>query len=135
MARVDNWYLFNGLIYCGILSYDLDKAKFSFKLENDCPRARAAIRRLNLDKDTKWCRETILERVFPPNRVNARELLNAIGLIDYDAWEIVKYVHLVSTTGDMLWMDKVKDPSGWYKYHMFSEIVSDEVASDPNIFG
>lgn len=131
--KLDKWYVFNGLVYCGILTYNEKDKTFSFKVENECARARGVIRDLNLDKDEAWCRETIFDRVFPPNRVNARELLRKIGLIEHDAWEIIKYVHLV-TSDDQVWMDKVKDPSGWYKYHPFSELIPKEIASDPNIF-
>lgn len=133
MSKVDRWYLYNGLVYCGILSYDEDTQTFSFKIENDCARTRAAIQALNLDKDPKWCRETIFDRVFPPNRVDARRLLNKIGLVDYDAWEIVKYVHLMNSN-DMVWMNKEKNTDFYFKNHPASRIVSNEIASNPNIF-
>lgn len=132
-AKLDNWYVFNGLVYCGILTYNEETKEFSFKIENDCPRTHGVIRDLNLDKDAAWCRETILDRVFPPNRVNANEILRKAGLLEYDAWKLVKLAHLMGVN-DQIWMDKVKDPNGWYKYHVLSEVVPKEIASDPNIF-
>lgn len=132
MSKIDNWYVFDCMVYCGILSYNEDTGEFSFKLENDCPRARTVMKVLHTNDSQSWFRESILDRVFPPNRVNVNELLRKLGMHEYNSWEIVKRAHLASAN-DTIWMDKVKDPEGFYKYHPASCMVPREVAMDKTI--
>lgn len=132
VSRIDKWYVFNCLVYCGILCYNEDTKEFSFILENDCPRARAVMEKLHTNDDQEWFKESIFDRVVPPNRVNIKEILRKLGMVEYDAWEIVKRAHLC-TCDDAIWMSKEKDPNGWYKYNVFSEILPLKIAQDPNI--
>lgn len=121
---LDKWNVFDKTDYVGVLIYDEDKKTFDFEFKGTTERAKEAYEHLNADKDQNWFRETILDRVFPPNRVNARELLRAIGLLEYDAWEIVKYVQLVSCN-DLIWMTKGSDPNEFYTVHTFGGLIKE----------
>lgn len=110
---LDKWNVFNKKEYVGVLIYDDVKKTFSFELKNHSEKAIEGYKLLNADKDQDWFKETLFDRVFPPNRIDARELLNAIGLLEYDAWEIIKYVQL-SNCNDLIWMTKGDDPEEFY---------------------
>lgn len=122
---LDKWNVYNKKEYVGVLIYDEEKKTFDFELKNRSEKAMEAYHNLNADKDQKWFRDTIFDRVFPPNRVNARELLRVIGLLEYDAWEIVKYVQLVSCN-DLIWMTKNNDPEEFYKVHTLGGLIKEK---------
>lgn len=122
---LDKWNVFNKKEYVGVLIYDEDKKTFSFQLKNHSEKAIEGYECLNADKDQNWFKETIFDRVFPPNRVDARELLRAIGLLEYDAWEIVKYVQLVSCN-DLIWMTKGNDPNEFYRVHTLGGLIKEK---------
>lgn len=117
---LDKWNVFNKKEYVGVLIYDDVKKSFSFELKNHSPMAIEGYKCLNADKDAEWFKETLFDRVFPPDRIDARELLNAIGLLEYDAWEIIKYVQL-SSCNDLIWMTKGTDPEEFYDACVFGE--------------
>ena len=50
----------------------------------------------------------VCERCFPPERVDAKKLLNEIGLDHYDRWEIVKKTSARMYGRDQFWVDFTK---------------------------
>ena len=111
---LDNWYLFNRDVYVGILTYDEESKKFSFKKENEGELVDQAIKRLKLNGSSENMWFTFEDRCFPPDRIDARELLDAMGLIEYDRWSILKKTQLCSYN-DNIWMSKEKDGSQFFK--------------------
>lgn len=117
---LDKWNVFDRRTYVGVLTYDEDTKQFSFELKSDHPRAIAAYKKINADKDPEWFKETLFDRIIPPNAVDIREVLNALGMIEYDAWELIKYVQLIHCN-DLIWMTKGMDPNEFYKVHVVGE--------------
>lgn len=111
---LDNWYLFNRDVYVGILTYNEESKKFSFRKENEGKLVDEAIKLLNLDRDSDAIWFMLEDRCFPPDRVNARELLDELNLIEYDKWSILKKTHLCDYN-DNIWMSKEKDGSQFFK--------------------
>ena len=118
---LDKWNVFDRRTYVGILTYDDEKKEFFFELKNDHPRAIKAYKRLNADKDPQWFKETLFDRIIPPNAVDIREVLNELNMIEYDAWELIKYVQLIHVN-DLVWMTKGNDPLEFYKVHSLGSI-------------
>lgn len=114
---LDKWNVFDKLEYIGILIYNTETKQFSFDLKNCSKTAIESYKFLNADKDAEWFKETLFDRIFPPERVDARELLNGIGLKEYDAWEILKFVNLCSCN-DLIWMSKGTNPEEFYTTHI-----------------
>lgn len=50
----------------------------------------------------------VCERCFPPERVDARKLLDELGLEHYDRWEIVKKTSALMPGRDQFWVDFTK---------------------------
>lgn len=117
---LDKWNVFNRRTYMGILTYDTDKQEFSFELKSDHPKAIEGYRNINADKDPKWFKETLFDRIIPENAVDIREVLNELHMLKYDAWELLKYCNLQSCN-DLIWMTKGMDPDEFYKIHTFGK--------------
>lgn len=117
---LDKWNVYNRRTYAGVLIYDDEKEEFSFELKSDHPKAKEAVRLLNADKDKKWFKETIFDRLIPENAVDIREELNELHMIKYDPWELVKYSRLMGPN-DLIWMTKGNDPNEFYEIHVFGQ--------------
>lgn len=122
---LDSWNVFYKLEYIGILTYNTDTKYFTFEYKGNSDKAYEIYKYLNGDKDKDWLRETIFDRVFPPERVDARQLLAEMGLPKYDAWEIVKKCRLTSVN-DLVWMTKGTDPMEFYDVHILGDICREE---------
>jgi hypothetical protein len=70
----------------------------------------------NADKSPSRFRETLYDtRVFPENRINCRELLHELGLLEYDPWVIMRMNRFMSD--DMFWAHKDMVPDWFWKNH------------------
>ena len=110
---LDKWNVFNDIEFVGILTYDTDSKEFSFDVKSNTEKAKEAIRCLNADKDQQWFKDTLFERVCPPNRVNIHEILSRYGMLEYDAWELLKHTNL-QFVNDRVWMTKSMDSNEYY---------------------
>ena len=110
----DVWYLFNEDFYVGKFIYDEEKDEFFSIIESEGELTEQAIDRLKLNQGSDMIKFSLEERCFPPNRIDARELLRELGLIEYDRWEILKRINLCNVN-DNLWISKVKDGSLFFK--------------------
>lgn len=117
---LDKWNVFNETTFAGVLTYDTEKKTFLFELKNESLREYASAH-LNFDKDQNWFRETLFDRVAPPNRVNIREILRRHGILQYDAWELLKACNF-STVDDAFWMTKSMDPNEYYYKCVWGEL-------------
>ncbi len=119
---VDIWNVFNKLEFIGTLEYDEDTQQFAFSYAGKTQKAFEAYQILGADLSPASFKARLFDRVCPPNRRNIKELLKKAHMKKYDAWEIIKYVHL-NSLGDLIWMSKEKDPEGFYKYHTMGYIM------------
>ena len=117
---LDKWHVFDRDQYVGVLSYNEDTKEFSFEYKGKTNYTFKAMQKLNADKDKKWFKETLFNRIFPRNRVDAREILRDLGLDRYDEWEIIKKNHLFCVN-DCIWMSKEYNPSDFFNWHPFAE--------------
>lgn len=133
-TRLDKWNVFNFVYPVGTLIYDEIKKVFSFEPLPDADEGRLkhTYRRLNANEDSDVLKETLFDRIFPPNRVNARELLDEMGLAEYDPWEIIKLNHL-QNCNDMIWMSKGTNPDEFWKIHMIATYI--KIASANGVCG
>lgn len=116
---LDNWYVFDRDQYVGILTYDTDKKEFSFEYKGKTNYTYRAMQKINGDKNDKdWLKQTLFNRIFPRDRVDAREILRGMGLKEYDEWEIIKKCRLFCVN-DSIWMSKEFNPSDFYNWHPF----------------
>ena len=118
---IEKWNVFDKLDYIGVLTYNTSNKSVNLSLIGNTQRAIEGYKALNADKDQSWFRETLFDRIFPRNRVNARELLDEMGLQEYDEWEIIKKCRLTSVN-DLIWMTKGTDPMEFYTVHWSGEM-------------
>jgi len=102
---IEKFNVFARTTFIGVLLYDTEKMEFSFELKNFSDLGYEVVRYLNADKNPKRFKDTLFERVCPPNRVNIDEILRDAGMDRYDAWELLKRMNL-SNGGDNIWMEK-----------------------------
>lgn len=115
---LDEWNVFNHFDYVGKLIYDTNTTEFSFKYLGTSDAAYGTREIINWDKDPKWFKETLFDRVCPPDRVDIREILRSVGLKHYDAWELLKKSHM-SSYNDLIWMQKGMKPKMFYMYCLY----------------
>lgn len=110
------YYIFNADKYVGVLTRT-PEGKYSFVQEKFGFLENKLVNTLGLNSSDAIYYNFIEERVFPPNRVNATELLSKLGLLSYDCWEISKKINAIRQ-GDCYWMSKSKDdgPLFWKKH-------------------
>lgn len=80
---LDKWNVFDEFDYVGVLIYDEDIKQFSFEYKGTTEKTLEAYKYLNADKDPEWFKETLFDRIVPPNRVDIREILNQLGMLLY----------------------------------------------------
>lgn len=111
---VERLHIFYADEYIGELEHDTNGDTYKYESKSDSKGAKMWVFLTNADTDR--FKETLYDtRVFPPERVNARELLHQIGLIEYDPWEIMKRIHFVSD--DFFWAHKEMKPELFWTKH------------------
>lgn len=105
-------YLFNSTHIVGKIFYERETDTWSFERLNYEPITEPAMKRFLLDYNSNCIKISFEERTFPPNRMNASELLSLIGLKHYDLWEIMKRTHGV-TAFDAFWLNETPDTT-WF---------------------
>jgi hypothetical protein len=120
----DRWNVFNLFDYVGVLVYDTETEMFSFEYKGTTPRAYEAYTCLNADKEPRYFKATLFDRVIPENAVDIREVLKQVGLKRYDAWELLKYTTLSCVT-DFIWMQKGLNPENFYVNCIMSRIYAE----------
>ena len=91
----------------GIFTYDTEKDIFSFT-ETCKPEFKFRLpRKFDMGKpvDDSMIREWISERVIPRERVNINQILDQLGIKEYDAWEIVRRLQ-GRTIDNAVWLAK-----------------------------
>ena len=110
---VEMQYIFNSMYLVGKVFYERDTDTWSFERIGYGELSKVVMERFLFDYNSACIKESFAERTFPPNRVNASELLGLIKLDHYDLWEIMKRTHGV-TAFDEIWLNDTTDTS-WYR--------------------
>lgn len=122
---LDNWNVFSHFDYVGVLTYNTETTMFSFEYKGNTQNAYDTRLFLCWDKDPKWFKSALFDRVCPPNRVDIRDILRQLGMKRYDAWELIKYCHL-SSCNDLVWMQKGMDPKKFYTCCMYGALLAEQ---------
>lgn len=130
----DKWNVFVHFDYVGVLIYDTETTMFSFEYKGTTENAYNTRIYLNWDKDPKWFKETLFDRVCPPDRVDIRDILREVGLKRYDAWELIKICNL-SSCNDLVWMQKGMDPTNFYTHCIFGGLYAKQDGVYEKYFG
>ena len=113
---VETYHMFVKDKHVGDLTHDTSGDKYIYKqiLFND-EDADFFNYKTNALESPERFRETLYDdRIFPPDRIDARQILQALGLFEYNPWEIFKLTQMIS--GDTIWMSK--DLNGeWFWYN------------------
>ena len=117
---VDKWNVFDKTEFIGVLSFNTVYREAKLELKNNSAAAIDAYKHINGDKDSKWFKETLFDRIPPRNRVDIVDILREWELEEYDEWEMLKVCRLVSVN-DLVWMTKGTDPMEFYSRHWTGE--------------
>jgi hypothetical protein len=113
---VDIVHVFCADEYLGDLKHDTNGDVYEYFPKSDTENQRKWFFRTNADKGRDRFRETLYDtRVFPENRVDARELLRELGLLEYNRWEIFKKSRMISD--DMFWISRKMEPEWFWDFH------------------
>lgn len=110
---IDKYVLMNGNIPVGDFIYDTNTKKFSFQKydiivnKGNIPLGMHSYKNWNLEY--KPTHEDIVfwlsDRVVPKERQNIDEILKAMGLNDYDMWELCRRTRVMCME-DYFWLSK-----------------------------
>jgi hypothetical protein len=90
--------------------------KYKYIPKSDTAMQKLWIKITNADKTPERFRETLYDtRVFPPNRIDAKEILHELGLLEYDPWIIMRMNRFMSD--DFFWAHKDMVPEWFWKNH------------------
>jgi hypothetical protein len=116
---VDIVHVFCADEYLGELKHDTDGDRYEYFPKSDTENQKNWIWLTNADKDPAWFKETLYDtRVFPKNRINARELLKSLELTEYDPWKIFKKTRMISN--DMFWISRKMEPEWFWDHHQLA---------------
>lgn len=117
---VETYHVFVRDKHVGDLTHDTNGDKYSYKqlLFND-KDAEFFNFRTNALKGSDRFRDTLYStRIFPPDRIDGRRILQALGMFEYNQWEIFKKSQLISD--DTIWMSKDLDGDWFWYNHPFA---------------
>lgn len=110
---IDNYILMHKDVKVGELSYDTSTKKFTFnkydsiKEVKHLPLGMYSLKNWKLDY--KPSHDDIVfwleDRVVPKERANINEILNVMGLVDYDFWELCRRTRAMCME-DYFWLSK-----------------------------
>lgn len=119
---IEKYHIFNKDVYTGDLIHDTNGDKYEYIQKDFGEDGEYVNYKLNADLSPARLRETLYDdRIFPENRVNARELLRHIGLLEYNQWEIFKISRLISD--DTIWMSDKMEPEWFWSHHPFASFM------------
>lgn len=73
----------------------------------------------NAKEGPKRFRDTLYHtRVFPPDRIDGREMLRRLSLLEYNPWLIMKKIHF--TSEDSFWAHEEMCPDWFWTNHGFA---------------
>jgi hypothetical protein len=102
--------------YLGDLTHDTDGDVYRYTPKSDTPMQKTWLKITNADKSPERFRETLYDtRVFPKERINAREILHELGMLEYDPWVILRKGRFISD--DLFWAHKDMVPEWFWKNH------------------
>lgn len=110
---IDKYTLMCKDIPVGILTYDTNNKSFSFnKFDNIVDRGYLPVGMYSYENWNLTYKPThddivfwLQDRVVPKERANIDEILNAMGLIDYDFWELCRRTRAMCLE-DYFWLSK-----------------------------
>ncbi|MBR1453925.1 MAG: hypothetical protein IJ593_04705 [Lachnospiraceae bacterium] len=111
---IDNWNLFEGTEFIGVLSYNDETDKFNLELKNNSEKGIKVYNFLHAGESQERFKGEMFRRVAPRNRVNIREILRDCGLDHYDEWGLLKACNFTTLT-DRIWMTKTMDGNEYYE--------------------
>lgn len=84
-STIVKMYVFNANIYIGDMYHDSKDDSYRYEQKAFCEEAEDWNVSTNAKLGSEIFRDTLYHtRVFPPNRVDAREMLRRLNLFDYD---------------------------------------------------
>lgn len=121
---VEKFNIFHIDKHVGILIHDTDGDKYAYEsvVDKNDSQGQLVIDILNADKDSDWFRDTIYStRLFPKNRIDAREILNRLDMFEYNRWELLKRGKFMSD--DCIWMSEDSDGEWFWTHHPLACVV------------
>lgn len=113
---VEKFHIFHADEYIGDLIHDTDGDKYEYIQKSNSDAAKRWLYITNADKEPSRFRETLLDtRVIPRNRIDCREILRRMGLLEYDPWKIMRQIHF--TSDDMFWGHEEMCPEWFWTNH------------------
>lgn len=113
---VETIHIFFADEYIGDLIHDTLGDKYKFIKKSNSPMANEWVRITNADKGDDRFKETITDtRCMSPDRIDCREILKRLGLLEFNAWEIMKKINF--TSEDLFWGSKEMNPKWFWENH------------------
>lgn len=111
---IEQFHVFGTDEYIGEIIHDSNGDKLSFEPHGNGEWLRK-FEKYAFDTPLTFKEVIYGERIFPPERVNARELLHQMGMLEYNPWEILKFNHM--TSNDFFWMHDELKPEMFWTHH------------------
>lgn len=106
----------DGAEYIGDMYHDSRNDSYRYEQKTFTPAAETWNIATNAKLSSKIFRDTLYHtRVFPPNRVDAREMLRRLNLFDYDPWQIMLKSHFIAQ--DFCWAHEEYCPEWFWTNH------------------
>lgn len=84
----ETYHIFHTDEYIGDLTHDTNGDTYNFEFKSNSHAAQLWNTITNADKGPERFKETLLDtRVMSPNRIDCREILRRVGLLEYDPME------------------------------------------------
>lgn len=118
---IEKLHVFYGDEFIGDISHDTNGNRYHYEPKSESFGAKLWADKTNALRGDDWFKDFLEnERVFPPNRVDAREMLRRAGMLEYNPWEIMKYGHFISA--DLFWAHKDMTPEWFWTNHPLASI-------------
>ena len=113
-------HIFHADEYLGDLIHNTNGDTYDYIQKSSSDMAKLCNKITNADNGPKRFKETLLDtRVIPPNRIDCREILRRLDLLEYDPWKIMYKINF--TSDDMFWAHEEMVPEWfWTNHHLAS---------------
>lgn len=113
---IEKLHLFCTDKYIGDIVHDSEKNSYDFIKKLESPETDMWVYKTNADRGGTWFKDTLLsDRVMSPDRIDCREILRRLGLMEYNPWVIMRNTHFISE--DFFWTHKNMVPEWFWTNH------------------
>lgn len=110
--------------YIGDITYDNETKEYNYIQKSNSKWAKMWNDITNADKGPNRFKETLLDtRVMSADRLDCREILKRMGLLEYDPWKIMKQIYF--TSDDFFWAHEDMIPEWFWTDHYLASYHED----------